>query len=147
MPSESNMVYAPPHFLPFTRQRTLMAQRFDPSSLALRGNPVPIAEDVLLNPCNAGSSLPEGSSTPRWRRDGRELFYVAREGRVMAVSLVAEDALTIGKTTHLFTVPVAGSFDVTPDGQRFLFNVESPPGPITVVLNWKAAFDRRVGDR
>ena len=42
----------------------------------------------------------------------------------MAVSLVAEDALTIGKTTHLFTVPVAGSFDVTPDGQRFLFNVE-----------------------
>ena len=44
--AESNAAFAPPHFLLFTRQRTLVAQRFDVSTLKLVGEPSPIVDDV-----------------------------------------------------------------------------------------------------
>ena len=47
MRSESMASYAPPHFLLFTRQRTLLAQEFDATTLTLTGEPSPIADGVL----------------------------------------------------------------------------------------------------
>jgi eukaryotic-like serine/threonine-protein kinase len=89
-----------------------------------------------------------GGSEPRWRRDGRELFYLAPDGTLMAVAITATSAVEIGAPRVLFRarVPFAGSefrtnYDVTADGRRFLVNsvVEGAGAtPITVVVNWKS---------
>jgi hypothetical protein len=95
-------------------------------------------------------------SRPRWRGDGRELFYTAApqdDGAVVemrAVPVTPRDAtMDIGQATTLFTTrmrvhgAVFTDYDVTSDGQRFLFG--ALPGPAdmspiaTVVLNWTAA--------
>jgi eukaryotic-like serine/threonine-protein kinase len=92
-----------------------------------------------------------GGAQVRWRRDGRELFYVALDGRLMAVSIrFAPDGQTVEPSTPapLFATHVGGAvsttdrqqYVVSPDGQRFLMSVlpEDPnPPPITVVLNWR----------
>jgi Tol biopolymer transport system component len=92
-----------------------------------------------------------GGAQARWRRDGKELFYIALDGRLMAVPIrIAPNAQTIdaGTPVPLFATRVGGAlsypnsqqYDVSPDGQRFLMNtiVEGTPLPITVILNWKA---------
>ncbi len=89
-----------------------------------------------------------GGSRPRWRRDGRELYYLSPANEVMAVDIsTAGDAVDFGVPHALFQVPFRESpvqrnvFDVTADGQRFLVNtlVEgSRSGSITWVLNWAA---------
>ena len=92
-----------------------------------------------------------GGAQVRWRRDGKELFYIALDGRLMAVPIrVGSTAQTIeaGSPVPLFATRVGGAlsypenqqYDVSPDGQRFLINtiIEEAPSPITVILNWKA---------
>ena len=86
-----------------------------------------------------------GASQARWRRDGKELFYV--EGNsLMAVPVTSSGTgFSIGKPQLLFTVEsgFASGYDVYPDGQRFLIPepVEGgKPPSIRVVLNWSAAF-------
>ena len=89
-----------------------------------------------------------GGCSPVWRRDGRELFYLAPDGRIMAVA-INEPALSLGAAEALFTVHIEESasdislFDVTADGRRFLVNTrtEGPEPPLTVVVNWLS--DRR----
>jgi dipeptidyl aminopeptidase/acylaminoacyl peptidase len=88
-----------------------------------------------------------GGSQPRWRRDGKELFYIAADWKVMAVPVATATAFTPGVPTALFAAPIylggatnATRYDVTADGQKFLINAISPetaapPAPITVVLN------------
>ena len=91
-----------------------------------------------------------GGTQPRWRRDGRELFYIAPDRTLMAVSIaVSPDGKDIkaGTPTALFPTRIAGGplpgtnnqqYVVSPDGRRFLINVAPDEGstPITVVLNW-----------
>jgi Tol biopolymer transport system component len=83
----------------------------------------------------------EGGSFPKWRRDGRELFFMAPGRRLMAAPVKAGERLEIGVPVELFLV---GSqlfdFDVSPDGQRFLVSkpAAEPGLPITVVVNWQA---------
>jgi serine/threonine protein kinase len=90
-----------------------------------------------------------GGSGPRWRRDGRELFYVGGDGKLVAVPIDAGPAFSYG-AGHALDVKVRPSrpgwgrfgYDVTADGQKFLVNrlVENPvPIPISVVVNWTAA--------
>ena len=97
-----------------------------------------------------------GGSQPRWRRDGRELFYAAPDGRLMAVPIMAShDGQTIeaGTSAHLFSARLASGanvyqgqpqYAVAADG-RFLVNVstdtEAAP-PISIVLNWDAALKK-----
>jgi serine/threonine protein kinase len=95
-----------------------------------------------------------GGSQPRWRRDGKELFYLAADDRLMAVPIrVPSDTqpLGIGTPAALFSPGLAPSnnaqqqYTVTPDGQRFLMNVssaESSAPPITIVQNWPATMKR-----
>jgi Tol biopolymer transport system component/tRNA A-37 threonylcarbamoyl transferase component Bud32 len=94
-----------------------------------------------------------GGAQVRWRSDGKELFYIALDGRLMAVPIrIASNAQTIeaGSPVPLFATRVGGAlflsgignqqYDVSLDGQRFLMNtiIEEAPSPITVILNWKA---------
>jgi serine/threonine protein kinase len=88
-----------------------------------------------------------GGSEPRWRRDGRELFYLAPDGKLMAVEVKPGATFEAGAATPLFPtrrrVTVSStdmfSYDVAPDGQRFLVSKdvgEVTSSPLTVVLNW-----------
>ena len=80
-----------------------------------------------------------GGFNPRWRGDGREIFYVAHNGRLTAVELEeGPSGLEAGPPRELFKI-VGNSYAVPADGQRFLVDLRSEdPGkaPATVVLNW-----------
>jgi len=87
----------------------------------------------------------EGGQSPRWRGDGRELFYLRPIGKLMAAELSFENAnVRVLTAKPLFDLD-AFTFDVTADGQRFLVIApagESKRSPITVVLNWTAALKK-----
>jgi Tol biopolymer transport system component len=94
----------------------------------------------------------EGGRTPRWRRDGRELFYVSAGSKLMSVEVKPGSSFEAGHPRALFDAPyrVPGrlglpGFDVSADGQKFLFVTpagESAPPPITLVVNWPEALRR-----
>jgi Tol biopolymer transport system component len=80
-----------------------------------------------------------GGIEPRWRSDGRELFYQSTANQVMAVELdYADTALIVGADKPLFDFPGGGEYDVAPDGQRFLIirDFDKVTTPLTLVLNW-----------
>jgi eukaryotic-like serine/threonine-protein kinase len=65
-----------------------------------------------------------GGRTPLWRRDGKELFYIAPDGTAMAVVVKTGDGFQSGPPKALFKVPTGVLFwDVAPDGTRFLMPV------------------------
>jgi eukaryotic-like serine/threonine-protein kinase len=86
-----------------------------------------------------------GGTMPRWRGDGRELFYVS-QGTLMAVSMAYADTPQPGTPDELFELPAGNRFYLAaPDGQRFLVNVETAPppqSPIEVIVNWTATLAR-----
>ena len=92
-----------------------------------------------------------GGAHPRWRGDGKELFYISPDSKMMAVEVTLNPTFKAGIPRELFFTPIsggagmlnAGRYDVTPDGQRFLINTAAAESaaassPITVVLNWQA---------
>ena len=89
----------------------------------------------------------QGGADPRWRRDGKELFYLAADHKLMAVEVKTGSAFEAGVPKALFQAPIIDLYDaykhytVTNDGQRFLIVTpaeEVASDPITVVLNWTA---------
>jgi Tol biopolymer transport system component len=84
-----------------------------------------------------------GGTAPRWRGDGREIFYLAPNGKMMAVAVGSGQELRLGTPTPLFQTPSGAIFgDVVADGKRFLLIAPAGPSasvPFTVVLNWTAA--------
>jgi hypothetical protein len=97
----------------------------------------------------------DGGAQPRFRGDGKELFYVGLDGKLMAVSIVlpaAEESPVLGTPVPLFQTRIAGGpiiapgpvrhqYAVTNDGQRFLVNVGTEEGvslPINVIVGWPA---------
>jgi Tol biopolymer transport system component len=86
----------------------------------------------------------DGGGRPRWRADGKELYYMTQPGRIMAVATHAsEDDIRFDPPrTLFFTRPVPNTwnlYDVTPDGERFLVNLplELPDSAsIRVLTNW-----------
>jgi Tol biopolymer transport system component len=91
----------------------------------------------------------EGGFQPRWGPDGRELFYVDANGRMVAVAITGSDPLQPGAPTPLFDARLEDAsdrqYDVSPDGQRFLLNRSSTAdsAPIAVILDWLALLDRK----
>jgi Tol biopolymer transport system component len=98
-----------------------------------------------------------GGGHPRWRRDGRELFYVSPELQMMAVDVGPSPTFHADIPKALFRAPIRGGqgdsgvtrYDVAANGQRFLINavgIEANPeekaSPITVVLNWQAGLKK-----
>jgi Tol biopolymer transport system component/predicted Ser/Thr protein kinase len=87
---------------------------------------------------------------PRWRADGREIYYLSEDRKLMSVAVGAGPSF--GVPTALFQT--RAPHGITPnrmhyvpsrDGQRFLVNTQSddePPTPITVVLNWAAGLKK-----
>jgi serine/threonine-protein kinase len=87
-----------------------------------------------------------GGTVPVWAQNGRELFYMS-SGKVMSVGVTTQPTFSASTPRIVADVPPLlmgrlsnGVYDVSPDGQRFLFvkaNVESgPPDEVHVVLNW-----------
>jgi len=84
----------------------------------------------------------DGGKTPRWRPDGRELFYLDDLGRIVAVPFPPGGAPRPGEPEVLFDGRLEDAadrqFDVAADGQRFLLNRRTigDDVPISVVLGW-----------
>ena len=91
-----------------------------------------------------------GGTQPRWRRDGRELFYLSLGRSLMAVEVKTARGLEAAIPKPLFQTRISGSmfsvsgasrYAASADGQRFLINCaseEAASAPITLVLNWAA---------
>ena len=90
-----------------------------------------------------------GGNEPRWRRDGKELFFLGPLHQLMAVPLSKGEGFSAGTPVQLFVAPAREpvsstdfmNYDVTADGQRFLINkpidaAEAPP--LKIILNWPA---------
>ena len=81
-----------------------------------------------------------GGAYPRWRRDGKELFYLRFDGELMAADVsLSGAAFEHGIPKPLFKATYVNGWDVSADGKRFLFTVagtETPQSPFNVVLNW-----------
>jgi len=95
---------------------------------------------------------PAGGVQPRWRRDGKELFYISTDQKLMAVQVKSGDGFEAGASQPLFALDpifpaMMGRFAYQPaaDGQRFLV-LELVGGstapPLDVVLNWQVALKK-----
>ena len=87
-----------------------------------------------------------GGTTPLWRGDGKELFYIGSNGSAMAVDVDTSGIFRAGIPKPLFKLPAGVLFwDVTSDGKRFILPAPSATNaapPFTVVLNWQAALKK-----
>jgi len=87
---------------------------------------------------------PGGGCYPRWRRDGKELFYLSPDNRVMAAEVKTDgssfgiDAVKPLFETRVYSSIEGGGYDVAADGQRFIICNEpgQPNVAITLVENW-----------
>jgi dipeptidyl aminopeptidase/acylaminoacyl peptidase len=87
-----------------------------------------------------------GGVQPRWRRDGRRLYYLAPDGAVMAVDVSTASGVQAGPPRRLFATDIDPSgyvdqYAASPDGERFLVGVPVPrqdAAPIEIVVNWTA---------
>ena len=84
-----------------------------------------------------------GGSEPRWRRDGKELFFFAADNHLQAVPVkISGSDFEAGQPQSLFAVSKKGiavwRYDVLPDGQHFLVTTakQGAAANITLVINW-----------
>lgn len=94
-------------------------------------------------------AVAEAASMPRWRADGRELFYLSKDSTIVSIPVDPDRTPSDAAGVPLFRVPgpaptgISGQvYDVTRDGQRFLVKREVGSAAINVVLNWDARLDR-----
>jgi eukaryotic-like serine/threonine-protein kinase len=105
-------------------------------------------------PPGGGGETPisrDGGSQPRWRRDGKELFYLSPDGKVMAVEVTEGAVFKAGVPRPLFQARMSSltskaipdvfqdvfQWDVSADGERFLIDTpKTSSEPLTVILNW-----------
>jgi hypothetical protein len=114
--------------------------------------------DVYVMPLGReGRTVPvsiNGGADPKWRADGRELFYIDAGGLLSAVAFTAgPDGPRLGVRTPLFRVrgsallpPYLTTYDPAPDGSRFLVLVRLEDVrtiPLTLLLNWHAPAEGR----
>ena len=91
-----------------------------------------------------------GGGMPRWRKDGREIFYTSTDRELTAVEVSARNGtLEVGQPRKLFTGIITSTtgrssgvtYDVSPDGQKFLVfddGANDTTQPLTLVQNWTA---------
>ena len=128
-----------PEFSPDGRWITYVSEESGRREVYVRPFPRPGSKWVISQ---------NGGQEPLWARNGKQLFYRSTDGRQMWVADVRVDgSFSVGKPRLLFNVPGlrAGtpirSWDLSPDGQRFLMvkNEEATPTPVTemvLIMNW-----------
>jgi Tol biopolymer transport system component len=95
-----------------------------------------------------------GGVMPRWRRDGKELFFISPDRKMMAVDVSTKPTFQSGTPHALFDTDMVDtgirtgpmSWDIAPDGKRFLIISENSTGAssLNVILNWRP---ERPGDK
>ncbi len=102
----------------------------------------------------------KGGESPRWRQDGKELFYMASDGTIMSVSVRSGKTFEIAGYSSLFRVgldevrrirtgltdvrPETYPYDVTARGDRFIVNISKPAERlIHVVVHWDEALEKK----
>jgi eukaryotic-like serine/threonine-protein kinase len=88
-----------------------------------------------------------GGEGPRWRGDGKEIFYIGADRKLTAVTVNAGKVFESGIPRPLFETQLTegSQYTVTADGQRFLLSTiakDQSSAPITIVINWPAGLKR-----
>jgi Tol biopolymer transport system component len=113
--------------------------------------------DVYLTPFLHGGGKwqvsANGGICPRWRADGRELFYVSLDNRIMSAEVSEKGSgVVIGTVQPLFQADPVPSvpecmYDVTADGKRFVVvapdRATNVAAPVTLVVNWPALLKKQ----
>jgi len=112
--------------------------------------------EVYVSPFLHGSGLWQvssgGGEMPQWRRDGKELFYISPDHKMMAAEISEQGSgVSIGKATSLFSIDLAPApggrmYAVGPRGEKFLAITaagEAGPHAVTLVVNWPALLNKQ----
>jgi len=105
------------------------------------------------NPTSRWQVSRAGGEEPRWRRDGKELFFLTPDHHLMAVPVNSSTTFEAGAPITLFQVhsrqPISAldffSYDVSADGQKFFIDtkIDDPQTtPPSIILNWAAELQR-----
>jgi hypothetical protein len=127
MKTTSQVVYAPPGYLLFVRDRTLVAQAFDPAKREIRGEPIPLSEGLGLDNVGLASISASANGVLAYRSGQaalRRLVWMDRSGR---------------ETQALKDEREYGDTWLSPDGRRLVFGAEEPGGRGDL---WIQDFDR-----
>jgi len=94
-------------------------------------------------------AIAHAASTPRWRGDSRELFYLSQDSSLMSVSVEDQATASAAPGRALFRTSALGpsgivgqAYDVAPDGERFLLKLQAGSSPIHAVVNWAVRLPR-----
>ena len=94
-------------------------------------------------------AIAHAATTPRWRGDGRELFYLSQDSSLVTVSVEDQATASAAPGRVLFRTATLGPsgvvgqpYDVAPDGERFLLKLQAGSSPIHAVVNWAARLPR-----
>jgi eukaryotic-like serine/threonine-protein kinase len=112
--------------------------------------------EIYVSPLSSGSGkwqVSSGGQEPSWRRDGKELFYLSTDGKMMAVPVKMGVSFEAGSPVALFqtrrrqpvSLPDVFSYDVSGDGQRFLILTkvdEANAAPLAITLNWASEMEK-----
>jgi Tol biopolymer transport system component len=140
----------PQHPVPFAREaQTQDHARFSPDGRWVafdsdESGTVEVYVRTFPGPGGKRKVSTAGGKLPNWRRDGRELFYVGPDNRLMAVTISLDATLQAGTPVPLFPIyasPNGPVYDVASNGQKFLVatapeSAGSPP--LSLLLNWTA---------
>ena len=106
--------------------------------------------EVYVRPFDSGGQAvavsQQGGTHPRWRRDGRELFFLGADGSIMAVDVTINGSTIVpGRPHALFRIPLNdigddwfSPYDVSADGQKFLLNIPERPEPLLFLQGFEA---------
>jgi Tol biopolymer transport system component/tRNA A-37 threonylcarbamoyl transferase component Bud32 len=91
-----------------------------------------------------------GGNFPRWRRDGKELFFLSADGQIMAVAVKPGHEPEFGPPTALFRLSAnrssmgsVGGYEVSHDGLKFVAAIRKGAGaPLQVVVDWQAGLKK-----
>jgi len=89
-----------------------------------------------------------GGSSPRWRGDGRELFYASNDDRMIAVPISSGATFHAGAPVELFSSPNLSDeyYDVSSDGNRFIVGALSAAQgspPLDLIVHWTALLPKK----
>jgi TolB protein len=103
------------------------------------------APEVYVRPIAGGASTlvsTTGGDVPRWRADGKELFYRAPDGAIMGATMATGDPAALSKPRVVVASPpfnnASRSLAVSPDATRFVAYARGEPSVFTLILDWAA---------